>query len=212
MSLHLPTFIPNREFLFAISIRGTLSMYTNIFRVDVKRSVLDPFSESQWQDKEGAKIKHRKFYLNLRKNFFTVRATEHWALTAQRDWGASISGNIQNPLGHNPVQPALSESVLAGSWSRWSPEVPSNPNGSVILWIILAYAKALVLLSDTSFCLQLLLATAVSGSAHLAGTCSSSSILKDSWVCFTGGLAWPSKESSLTPWPCDGCCMSDVKS
>ncbi|KFV80490.1 hypothetical protein N308_07763, partial [Struthio camelus australis] len=26
----------------------------------------------------GHKLKHRKFHLNLRKNFFTVRVTEHW--------------------------------------------------------------------------------------------------------------------------------------
>jgi len=24
------------------------------------------------------KLKHRKFHLNLRKNFFTLRVTEHW--------------------------------------------------------------------------------------------------------------------------------------
>jgi len=26
----------------------------------------------------GHKLKHRKFRLNLRKNFFTLRVTEHW--------------------------------------------------------------------------------------------------------------------------------------
>jgi len=26
----------------------------------------------------GHKLKHRKFCLNMRKNFFTVRAMEHW--------------------------------------------------------------------------------------------------------------------------------------
>ena len=26
----------------------------------------------------GYKLKHRKFYLNMRKNFFPLRATEHW--------------------------------------------------------------------------------------------------------------------------------------
>ncbi|KFV85125.1 hypothetical protein N308_07870, partial [Struthio camelus australis] len=26
----------------------------------------------------GQKLNHRKFHLNLRKNFFTVRVTEHW--------------------------------------------------------------------------------------------------------------------------------------
>ncbi|KFV88662.1 hypothetical protein N308_03561, partial [Struthio camelus australis] len=26
----------------------------------------------------GHKLNHRKFHLNMRKNFFTVRVTEHW--------------------------------------------------------------------------------------------------------------------------------------
>ncbi|KFV88599.1 hypothetical protein N308_04763, partial [Struthio camelus australis] len=26
----------------------------------------------------GQKLNHRKFCLNMRKNFFTVRVTEHW--------------------------------------------------------------------------------------------------------------------------------------
>ncbi|KFV80931.1 hypothetical protein N308_12053, partial [Struthio camelus australis] len=26
----------------------------------------------------GQKLNHRKFHLNLRKNFFTVRVREHW--------------------------------------------------------------------------------------------------------------------------------------
>ncbi|KFV85412.1 hypothetical protein N308_09938, partial [Struthio camelus australis] len=26
----------------------------------------------------GHKLKHRQFHLNLRKNFFPVRVTEHW--------------------------------------------------------------------------------------------------------------------------------------
>jgi len=27
---------------------------------------------------KGHKLKHRKFHLNMRKNFFTLRVTEHW--------------------------------------------------------------------------------------------------------------------------------------
>ncbi|KFQ88236.1 hypothetical protein N337_01037, partial [Phoenicopterus ruber ruber] len=26
----------------------------------------------------GHKLKHRRFHLNIRKHFFTVRVTEHW--------------------------------------------------------------------------------------------------------------------------------------
>jgi len=27
---------------------------------------------------DGHKLRHRKFHLNMRKNFFTLRVTEHW--------------------------------------------------------------------------------------------------------------------------------------
>ena len=40
----------------------------------------------------------------------------------------------QDPPGRGPVQPALGDPALAGSWTRWPTEVPSNPYHSVILW------------------------------------------------------------------------------
>ena len=33
-----------------------------------------------------------------------------------------------------PVQPAVGDPALAGGWTRWPTEVPSNPYHSVILW------------------------------------------------------------------------------
>ncbi|PKU36993.1 hypothetical protein llap_12704 [Limosa lapponica baueri] len=52
-------------------------------------------------------LEHRKFLLNMRKNFFTEQA-------AQRGCGFSFSGDIQNPPGFVPVQPALGEPALEG--------------------------------------------------------------------------------------------------
>ncbi|GAB0178056.1 mitochondrial enolase superfamily member 1 [Grus japonensis] len=64
----------------------------------------------------GHKLEHRKFHLNMRKNFFTVRVTEHWNRLPQR--GVSFSGDTQNPSGRDPVQPALGDPALAGGWTR----------------------------------------------------------------------------------------------
>jgi len=55
-------------------------MLMNTLRVSVKRMGPDSF---QWCSAtrtrgNGHKLKHRKFQLNLRKNFFPLRVTEHW--------------------------------------------------------------------------------------------------------------------------------------
>lgn len=55
------------------------------------------------------KLRHRKFHLNVRKNFYTVRLEQ----AAQRGWGVSFSGDSQNPLGCDPGQPAPGEPALA---------------------------------------------------------------------------------------------------
>ncbi|KFV83043.1 hypothetical protein N308_03901, partial [Struthio camelus australis] len=36
----------------------------------------------------GQKLNHRKLHLNLRKNFFTVRVTEHWNRLPREAGGA----------------------------------------------------------------------------------------------------------------------------
>ena len=66
----------------------------------------------------GHKLKHKKFHLKMRNNFFTLRVTEHWSRLVQRRCGISFSGDIQNPPGQGPVQPALDEPALVGSWTR----------------------------------------------------------------------------------------------
>ena len=46
----------------------------------------------------GLKLEHRKFHINMRKNFFTVRVTEH-RNRLSRDCGFSSSGDIQDLSG-----------------------------------------------------------------------------------------------------------------
>ncbi|GAB0181807.1 mitochondrial enolase superfamily member 1 [Grus japonensis] len=57
----------------------------------------------------GHKLEHRKFHLNMRKNFF--EGDRALAQAAQRSCGVS-SGDIQNPPGRDPVQPAVGEPSL----------------------------------------------------------------------------------------------------
>jgi len=52
-------------------------MLIKIFRVDVRRTGPSSF---QWcpMTGQGHKLRYRKFHLNMRKNFFTLRVMEHW--------------------------------------------------------------------------------------------------------------------------------------
>jgi len=53
---------------------------------------------------------------------------------AQGGCGVPYSGDIQDPPGQGPLQPAVGDPAWAGGWTRCPTEVPSNPYHSVILW------------------------------------------------------------------------------
>jgi len=55
----------------------------------------------------GHTLKHRRFPLNIRKRFFTVRVTEYRHKLPREVVGVSLFGNIQKLCGHSPRQPAL---------------------------------------------------------------------------------------------------------
>jgi len=78
----------------------------------------------------GHKLEHRKFHLNTRKDFLTLRVTQPWN-NLPRGIRISSSGGIQNPPGYFPVQPALAVGLVLGA-----PDVPSNPIDCVILFSI----------------------------------------------------------------------------
>ena len=60
------------------------------------------------------KLKQRKLQLNTRKNFFPLRVTEPWPRLPRGGCGVSFSGDIQDPPGRGPVQPALGDPASAG--------------------------------------------------------------------------------------------------
>ncbi|PKU48540.1 reverse hypothetical protein [Limosa lapponica baueri] len=62
----------------------------------------------------GHKLEYRKFHLNMWRKFFILRVAEHWNRLPRRGGGVSFSGDIQNPPGQVPVQPALGGPALAG--------------------------------------------------------------------------------------------------
>ncbi|GAB0202210.1 mitochondrial enolase superfamily member 1 [Grus japonensis] len=62
----------------------------------------------------GHKVEHRKFHLHMTKNLLHFEGDRALEQAAQRGCGVSFSGDIQNPPGHNPVQPALNDPALAG--------------------------------------------------------------------------------------------------
>jgi len=80
----------------------------------------------------GHKLKHGKLQLNMRKNFFPVRVTEHWNRFPREA--------VESPL---EIFKTRLDAVLCnllwvillwqGGWTRRSPEVPPNPYHSVIL-------------------------------------------------------------------------------
>jgi len=60
----------------------------------------------------GHGLKHRRFPLNIRKDFFTVRVTKHWHRLPRDCYGVSNLRDIKNPTGHGHEQPAVVDPSL----------------------------------------------------------------------------------------------------
>ena len=89
-----------------------------------------PFPDELWRS-----IFLWKFRLNMRKNFFPLRVTEHWN-RLPREVVESPSLEIFKTRLDKILCSLLQVTLLRqGGWTRWPTEVPSNPYYSVILWL-----------------------------------------------------------------------------
>jgi len=67
------------------------------------------------------------FRLNMRKNFVTLKGDRALEQAAQGGRGVSFSGNIKDPPGQGPVQPALGDPALAGGLDWVTHRGPFQP-------------------------------------------------------------------------------------
>lgn len=79
----------------------------------------------------GYKLKRKMFHLNVRKNFLTLRMTEPWNELPREVVGISPSLEIFH-LATFLCHFLYATQPRQGDWTRSSPEVPTNPDNSVV--------------------------------------------------------------------------------
>ena len=82
----------------------------------------------------GHKLRHRKFRLNMRKNFFPLRVT---GTGCPGRWWSLLLWRYSRPTWTRSCAACCRLTLLwQEGWTRWPTEVPSNPYYSVILWLL----------------------------------------------------------------------------
>ena len=86
------------------------------------------FSGAQWQDKgQRAQTEAEEAPDEHKQELLHSEGDRALAQAAQRGWGVSFSGDIQDLPAQDRMQPAVGDPTSAGGWTGWPPEVPSNP-------------------------------------------------------------------------------------
>lgn len=91
------------------------------------------------------KLEHRKLHTNMRKDFFTLRTTEHWQRLPREATEVSFSEDVQDLPGYFPLQPAV-----GNCFSRSSDLVISRGSLQPLqLCEMLLYCRSLLVCTET---------------------------------------------------------------
>ena len=80
----------------------------------------------------GHKLKHRKFHLNMRKNFFTLRVIEQWNRLPRGTVDSPSLEIFKTRLDKGPVQPAVDDPALAGELDQIDDPQRSLPTPTIL--------------------------------------------------------------------------------
>ena len=109
-------------------------MPVNICRVGFRRMGPNSFQWCPQQDRgQRAQTEAEEVPAEHEEELLPSEGDGALAQAAQGGCGVSFSGDIQDPPGRGPVQPAVGDPAWVGGWTGWPTEVPSNPYNSAIL-------------------------------------------------------------------------------